>query len=286
MPSQRPGAYSDGRPKGLPYPISEGFLENRRGGAEGESAEGREKPPWGVPLRKQHGRNQIRRRGDPCGRLYSRCESWRAHAMRPYWFPVDCRGGYQPPVRAFPLQGERTIPPIRGKCPEALDRVLGHGEAVTDEGALLDRNPYSNGRAGEGTLPYGENRTVAVGSAEPGAVVEPQQRQFLQTQGPVARMNRRKSLAAGAAKLLPLNRNRVLLPQKGKFRLRAQHRNKDQAKSHQQPGAHRVAVEQHRETAPRTPTPGRESPEAEEGSDHTWPTFWHRRATVVAMTHR
>ncbi len=187
-----PGAYSDGRPKGLPYPISEGFLENRRGGAEGESAEGREKPPWGVPLRKQHGRNQIRRRGDPCGRLYSRCESWRAHAMRPYWFPVDCRGGYQPPARAFPLQGGRTIPPIRGKCPEGTKGVGGHGEAVTDEGALLDRNPYSNGRAGEGTRPYGENRTVAVGSAEPGAVVEPQQRQFLQTQGPVARMEPQK----------------------------------------------------------------------------------------------
>ena len=39
-----------GRPKGLPYPIPKEFLENRRGGAEGESAEGREKPPWGVPL--------------------------------------------------------------------------------------------------------------------------------------------------------------------------------------------------------------------------------------------
>ena len=56
----------------------------------------------------------------------------------------------------------------------------------------MDRNPYSNGRAGEGTRPYGENRTVAVGSAEPGAVVEPQQRQFLQTQGPVARMEPQK----------------------------------------------------------------------------------------------
>ena len=71
-------------------------------------------------------------------------------------------------------------------------RGRGHGEAVTDEGALLDRNPYSNGRAGEGTRPYGESRTVAVGSAEPGAVVEPQQRQFLQTQGPVARMEPQK----------------------------------------------------------------------------------------------
>ena len=91
----------------------------------------------------------------------------------------------------FP-HGERTIPPIRGKCPEGTKGVGGHGEAVTDEGALLDRNPYSNGRAGEGTRPYGENRTVAVGSAEPGAVVEPQQRQFLQTQGPVARMEPQK----------------------------------------------------------------------------------------------
>ena len=92
----------------------------------------------------------------------------------------------------FP-HGERTIPPIRGKCPEGTKGVGGHGEAVTDEGALLDRNPYSNGRAGEGTRPYGENRTVAVGSAEPGAVVEPQQRQFLQTQGPVARMEPQKT---------------------------------------------------------------------------------------------
>ena len=39
-----------GSPKGLPYPNAEGVLEIRRGGAEGESAEGREKPPWGVPL--------------------------------------------------------------------------------------------------------------------------------------------------------------------------------------------------------------------------------------------
>ena len=39
-----------GRPKGLPYPNPEGILIPSRGGAEGESAEGREKPPWGVPL--------------------------------------------------------------------------------------------------------------------------------------------------------------------------------------------------------------------------------------------
>ena len=44
------GANPGGRPKGLPYANPEIFLETRRGGAEGESAEGREKPPWGVPL--------------------------------------------------------------------------------------------------------------------------------------------------------------------------------------------------------------------------------------------
>ena len=36
--------------QGPPYPNPEEFFENCRGGAEGESAEGREKPPWGVPL--------------------------------------------------------------------------------------------------------------------------------------------------------------------------------------------------------------------------------------------
>ena len=41
------------------------------------------------------------------------------------------------PNQAFPLQGGRTTPPIRGKCPEG---TKGHSEAVTDEGALLDRN--------------------------------------------------------------------------------------------------------------------------------------------------
>ena len=36
-------------------------------------------------------------------------------------------------------------------------------------------------RAGEGTRPYGGKQTVSVGSANPGAVVKPHQRQFLQT---------------------------------------------------------------------------------------------------------
>ena len=43
------GTNPGGRPKDLPYSNPEEFFENCKGGAEGESAEGREKPPWGVP---------------------------------------------------------------------------------------------------------------------------------------------------------------------------------------------------------------------------------------------
>ena len=134
------------------------------------------------PLRKQRGRDQIRRRGSPCGRLYSRCESWRAHAMRPYWFPVDCRGG---PV--WPPASE-----ISASC-----RTRSPGHAVPPmagrpRGSPLRVKQNISGRAGEDPRPYGESRTVAVGSAEPGAEQGPQQRQFLQTQGPVARMEPQK----------------------------------------------------------------------------------------------
>ena len=62
-------------------------------------------------------------------------------------------------------------------------------------------------RAGEGTRPYGVSRTGNVCSAKPGAEVEPHQRQFLQTQGPVARRESRKAtqiLRAGRA--LPTQR--------------------------------------------------------------------------------
>ena len=63
-------------------------------------------------------------------------------------------------------------------------------------------------RAGEGTRPYGVSRTGNVCSAKPGAEVEPHQRQFLQTQGPVARWELRKAtqiLRAGRA--LPTQRD-------------------------------------------------------------------------------
>ena len=48
-------------------------------------------------------------------------------------------------------------------------------------------------RAATWGRPYGRNQTGSVGSAKPGAVVKPQRRQFLQTQGPVARIKLQKA---------------------------------------------------------------------------------------------
>ena len=58
----------------------------------------------------------------------------------------------------------------------------------------LRANQNISRRAGEDTRPYGGNRSGDVGLANPGAGMEPQQRQFLQTQGPVARREFRHPL--------------------------------------------------------------------------------------------
>ena len=63
-------------------------------------------------------------------------------------------------------------------------------------------------RAGEGTRPYGVSRTGNVCSAKPGAKAEPHQRQFLQTQGPVARRELRKATQIlRAGRTLPTQRD-------------------------------------------------------------------------------
>ena len=58
----------------------------------------------------------------------------------------------------------------------------------------LRANQNISRRAGEDTRPYGGNRPRDVGLDHPGAGMEPQQRQFLQTQGPVARREFRHPL--------------------------------------------------------------------------------------------
>ena len=45
-----PESSTAGAPRDAPTQNLEDALESCRGGAKGESAEGREKPPWGVPL--------------------------------------------------------------------------------------------------------------------------------------------------------------------------------------------------------------------------------------------
>ena len=87
-----------------------------------------------------------------------------------------------------PSRGPASVQPLRKQ--RGRDQIRRRGDPVWPP-LRVKRN--ISGRAGEGTRPYGESRAVAIGSAEPGAVVEPQQRQFLQTQGPVARMEPQKT---------------------------------------------------------------------------------------------
>ena len=108
----------------------------------------------------------------------------------------------RPPLQKYKsLSGEcrrgRTLAgPSRSFCHSGatLIRLASLGTFPLEGGRLAgDRKgrPYgftkvhlSNRRAGEGTRPYGGNQTGSVGSAEPGAKVEPQQRQFSTYPGP------------------------------------------------------------------------------------------------------
>ena len=79
-------------------------------------------------------------------------------------------------VTLIRLAYARHLPPWRGKARAADSRPYGFTKAYL--------NPW---RAGEDTRPYGVFSTGNVCSVNSGAVVEPHQRKFMQTQGPVAR---------------------------------------------------------------------------------------------------
>ena len=70
------------------------------------------------------------------------------------------------------------LPPRRGKALRAGEGTRPYGHLPPSRGKAL--------RAAD-SRPYSGKRARSVGSAKPGAVHKPQQRQFLQTQGPVAR---------------------------------------------------------------------------------------------------
>ena len=71
------------------------------------------------------------------------------------------------------------------------------GKYLAPQGETLcgGETPRLNGDETGGPVcrPYSGNRTMSVGSGNRGAGVEPHQRQFLQTQGPVARKESRKA---------------------------------------------------------------------------------------------
>ena len=115
--------------------------------------------------------------------------------------PKDGRPHGADPTKYKSLSGEcrrgRTLAgPSRSFCHSGatLIRLASLGTFPLEGGRLAcDRKgrPYgftkvhlSNRRAGEGTRPYGGKRTGSVGSAEPGAEVEPHRPQFSTYPGP------------------------------------------------------------------------------------------------------
>ena len=71
--------------------------------------------------------------------------------------------------------------------------------------------------------PYGGNRTRSVGSAKPGAGVEPRRLQFLHTQGPVARIEWRKATQIlRAGRILPAPRGNPRNGVRGKANMSAE----------------------------------------------------------------
>ena len=105
----------------------------------------------------------------------------------------SCAGAARSGGRALQVSRPKDGRP-HGADPTDLIRLASLGTFPLEGGRLAcDRKgrPYgftkvhlSNRRAGEGTRPYGGKRTGSVGSAEPGAEVEPHRPQFSTYPGP------------------------------------------------------------------------------------------------------
>ena len=134
-----------------------------------------------------------------CPPLFCPCAGRRDQEAAPYRCHGPKTGGHMGQYKS--LSGEcrrgRTLAgPSRSFCHSGatLIRLASLGTFPLEGGRLAgDRKgrPYgftkvhlSNRRAGEGTRPYGGKRTGSVGSAEPGAEVEPHRPQFSTYPGP------------------------------------------------------------------------------------------------------
>ena len=104
-----------------------------------------------------------------------------------------------------------------GAAPTTRPRPAPSSVATSGRATFPPRGRLTGHRKGR---PYSGNRTVSVGSGNPGAGVEPHQRQFLQTQGPVARKESRKAtqiLRAGRSPPTQRDNPRKRGPGKGEY---------------------------------------------------------------------
>ena len=126
----------------------------------------------------------------------------------PFFDASEGRGG-SPVCRLYKRNGSLAAGDRKGR-PYGVLRIRG---TVRPGGRALQGEPPE--RAGEGTRPYGVIRTGSVGSAKPGAVLEPHQQQILFPQGPSGPGRKRTQalliLRAGSA----ARRNRSASPANG-----------------------------------------------------------------------
>ena len=138
------------------------------------------------------------RGGRPCRDallLYSTpATGGRPHGAAPTTRPRPAPSSVATSGRATFTLGERLtggsgVPPLCGKRTALMLRPFPLSVAL--RATPSPRGRLTGDRKGR---PYSGNWTMSVGSGNPGAGVEPHQRQFLQTQGPVARKESRRPL--------------------------------------------------------------------------------------------
>ena len=146
----------------------------------GQSAHGRRsRGVFSARLSFVHARGGATRRPRPTGvTAQRRAATWGRPYKNTKACPVNAVGAGHWPAR----RGASAIPePPSSASLRSAPSPLEGGRLAGDRKGCpygFTKVHLSNRRAGEGTRPYGGNQTGSVGSAEPGAKVEPQQRQF------------------------------------------------------------------------------------------------------------
>ena len=180
-----PESSTAGAPRGSLAQNLEDALESCRGRAKGESAEGREKPPWGVPLpraglgpapTKTNDSLFVRRRGGsktrpPGFQICSRktvgatlavARPWTERRVReaaPYGRAETSAAAGQFPILSVSLRS--TSPLDKGSRPPPYKNIISHRTRAATWGRPYEYRRSTSERAGHGPAPTANAGTVA-----------------------------------------------------------------------------------------------------------------------------